>query len=112
MDFNLSLLVICSETLVAVFITVALYSDAALCLPKWHRLLMSTGAAALFAQTALTISGFGGYNSSMSDWMVHAKDLSISALALAPVVMLMNQRRVPIEHTSRTSPPSGPRPTA
>ena len=111
-EFNLSLLVIASETAIAVLIALALLNEVALGLPKWHRLLMSTGVVALFVHAAVAISALGVRDHVLSNWAGHAKDLSIGALALAPILMLLAGRQIPSERTSRTSPPSGPRPTA
>ena len=110
-ELNLNLLTI-GHTFIAVLIAWALLSDVALSLPKWQRLLISSGAAVLCAQTAVTISGFGGTIAAASNWAAYLKDLSIGVFALGPVAMLLDGRRIPIERTSRTSPPSGPRPDA
>lgn len=111
-EFNLGLAMMGLQTVMAVLIAVALLSDAACHLPKWHRFLISTGAAALFAQAALILSDFGGQTSTAPVLIGYSKDLCIAALALAPIAMLMSRRCLPTERTSRTSPPSGPHPDA
>lgn len=110
-ELNPSLLVAAIQMFIAALMACALLSDAALSLPKWQRLLMSTGAAALCAQAAVIISGFDGLGANVSNGTTYLKDLSIGVLALAPVAMLLDGRRIPIEHTSHTSPPSGRRPS-
>jgi len=111
-QLNPSLLVIASETVIAVLITLVLLSEAALGLPKWHRLLMSTGVVALFVHAVVVISTLGGYNFVLSAWAGHAKDLTIGALALAPILMSLVGGQKPSARISRTSPPSGQRPAA
>lgn len=105
-ELNLNLLVTTSQTFIAALMVWALLSEAALSLPKWQRLLMSTGAAALFAQAAVIVSTSGGFGVGVADGTTYLKDLSIGVLALVPVAMLLDRRRIPIAHTSRTSLPS------
>ena len=89
-ELNLNLLTIACHTFIAVLIAWALLSDVALSLPKWQRLLISSGAAVLCAQTAVTISGFGGTIAAASNWAAYLKDLSIGVFALGPVAMLLD----------------------
>ena len=83
-ELPIGVLVILSETFVAIFIALALLSDAARYLPKWHRLLMSISAVILFVHAAFVIFDSGAVDSVLAEWAAHAKDLSIGALALAP----------------------------
>ena len=111
-EVNLSLLTISSQMFVTGLIVWALMSNTALSLPKWQRFLMSISAAILCAQTALMISALGEQGLNASNWTAFVKDLSIAVLALLPLVVLFDGRRLPNARTSRTSPPSGPHPDA
>lgn len=111
-EFNFGLAVIGVQTIMALLIAAALLSDAACHLPKWHRFLISTGAAALFAQAALMLSDLGAQMTAASAFVSYSKDICIALLALAPVAILVGGRCTSSARTSRTSPPSDPHPDA
>ena len=73
---------------------------------------MSVSAVIPCAQTALMIFALGEHGSNASNWTAFVNDLSIAVLALLPLAMLFDGRRLPNERISRTSPPSGPHPDA